>query len=153
MEEITNLMGSICISIIAIGIISKLGAFDATEKMLRFVAAISILLILYESFDKTSLNIDFKYPESDVYYIENTSALKNEIINKTKTDLEQMIKERLDEKNISYNSVSLHILEQNGSIAVDKIIIDCSSDAKTAVIDCIQDIISKETEILTGEQK
>ena len=151
MEEITNLMGSICISIIAIGIISKLGAFDATEKMLRFVAAISILLTLYESFDITSLNIDFKYPESDVYYIENTSALKNEIINKTKTDLEQMIKERLDEKNISYNSVSLHILEQNGSITVDKIFIDCSGNVKTAVTDCLKDIISEETEILMGE--
>jgi len=151
MEKLTNVTGAICIFIIAMGIIGKIGSFTATEKILRFLISVSILIAISESFQKTSFEFDVIIPEFSNYHNSETTVLKNEIISKTQQELEHIIKNRLDAKNISYKSVSVHILEQNDSITVDKIIIDCSKNNNTTVREILQDIINEDTVIITGE--
>ena len=61
--------------------------------------------------------------------------------------LEKIIKIRLDEKNISYNEISVHILEQNGNLIVKEINIDCTGNSKRDIYTCVEDIITKESKI------
>ena len=84
-------------------------------------------------------------------YEQNSDYLKEKIINETEKEIKELIKNRLDEKNISYNGISLHILEQNGNLIVKEINIDCTENNKKDIYNCIEDIISKESEIKIGE--
>ena len=151
MEKLTNVTGAICIFIIAMGIIGKIGSFTATEKILRFLISVSILIAISESFQKTSFEFDVIIPEFSNYHNSETTVLKNEIISKTQQELEHIIKNRLDAKNISYKSVSVHILEQNGLLTAEKIIVSCDDKDVAAAEECIEDFITTGTEIIIGE--
>ncbi|MBQ6929214.1 MAG: hypothetical protein IJN27_02790 [Oscillospiraceae bacterium] len=80
-----------------------------------------------------------------------TEELNNEVLSKTEYELEQIIKKRLDEKNISYNQISVHILEQNGVVSVDEISVEGTDADENDILDLIADMTDSETRVKTGE--
>ena len=151
MTGIAKTVGVLCVSVMAMGILYDLGNFKATDKTLKFVISIYIIATVFNSFRTAKLEFDTDISGGKEFAGENPEILKEKIVLQTEKELTELIKKRMEEKNISYNSISLHILEQNGSIQVDRINIDCPSDMQTAVMDCIRDIISEDTQIITGE--
>ena len=153
MEHLTKTIGCICILVMVTGILADSGSFPVMEKVIRFVTALYIIVAFLKSFEGTKYNIDIQTIKSDFIQQDNYEYLTDKIINKTVSELELLVKKRLEEKNISYNLLSLHILEQNGSLIIDEINIQCDNEDITLVYDCIKDLISEETQIIIGEQK
>ncbi len=151
MAGIAKTVGVLCISVVAMRILYDLGNFKATEKTLKFVISLYIIATVFNSLKTTKLEFDIDVGSENQTYYHNSEVIKNEIISQTEKELTELIKKRMSEKNISYNSISLHILEQNGSIVVDRIYIECSPYDKTSVMECIKDLTNEDTEIVIGE--
>ncbi len=151
MEKITSVVGTLCLCIFVTGILYNMGCFKVTEKTIRFVIAIYIIVIIF----KTVMDIKFDFAAYNINDIttqyQNTEDAKQIIIEQTQMDIENLIKKRLSEKNISYNEVLVHILEQSNNITIDKIEIQCSSEYKNSVENCIKDLLSPETVVVIGE--
>ena len=151
MEGLTAAAGVLCVSVFVVGILYEMGCFVATAKIIRFVTAIIITITVLKSFnsiDKIKIKTE-NY--SDIYSNTYQQNLNEMIIENTRHELEKIIKRRLEEKNISYKSVEVHILEQNGNVTVDTIYIDCDKKAQTAVRQCIQDILAEDAKLVIGE--
>ena len=58
---------------------------------------------------------------------------------------------RPNEKNISYNQISVHILEQNGVVSVDEISVEGTDADENDILDLITDMTDSETRVKTGE--
>ena len=151
MESLTAAAGVLCVSVFVVGILYEMGCFVATAKIIRFVTAIIITITVLKSFnsiDKIKIKTE-NY--SDIYSNAYQQNLKEMIMENTRQELEKIIKSRLEEKNISYKSVKVHILEQNGNVTVDTIYIDCDKKSQTAVKQCIQDILAEDAKLVIGE--
>ncbi len=111
MAGIAKTVGVLCISVVAMGILYDLGNFKATEKTLKFVISLYIIATVFNSLRTTKLEFDIDIEGENQIYYQNSEVLKNEIISQTEKELTELIKKRMAEKNISYNSISLHILE------------------------------------------
>ena len=151
MQQIISVIGSVCILIMVTGILADLGSFPVMEKVIRFIIVIFLIVCIFKSFETTQINIETDNFETKFVYEQNLDYLKEKIISETEKETQELIKNRLEQKNISYNWLSLHILEQNGNLIVKEIVIDCSESEKNEVYDCIKDVISNETEIKIGE--
>ena len=153
MEHLTKTIGYICILVMVTGILADLGSFPVIEKLIRFVTALYIIVAFFKSLEGTKYNVDMQIFKSDFTYEQNYDYLTEMIINKTNSEIEALVKKRLEEKNISYNLLSLHILEQNGSLIINEINIQCDNKDTALAYDCIKDLISKDTKITIGEQE
>lgn len=151
MEQVTKTIGMVCIIIMATGILNDIGSFPVSEKVIKFVTALCIIAAFFKSVGGTKLEMEFDYNNDDTLYVQNEEYLKSAVLNRTAEELEQLVKKRLGEKNISYNSVSVHILEQNSSVMIEKIQISCDPEFEAEVRLCLEDITSEGTEILIGE--
>ena len=151
MEQLSKNIGMICVIIVVAGIVFELGKFKSTEKSIRFIIVVYIVVTVFKTFGASEWNIDYESYKADTHYAENSYIFKDTVIFTAQQELEEIIKNRLNEKNISYNSVSVHILEQNGIAKTDKIYVQCDDDLKDDVFECIEDIIGEDTEIIIGE--
>ena len=151
MEDFISTIGVFCVLIFIIGLLYECGCFATTEKTIRFVVAICMVSITVKSF----YNIDFTNISTSDYintlHYDNYEILKKEIINTAKNNIETEIKRRLDEKNISYNYLELHILEENEDVKIDTINIVCSDEYSNDIYACLKDIISDSTKIIIGD--
>lgn len=151
MEQLQHITGIMCLLIMIVGIIKEIGSFTSTEKLIKLVAAIYIITAFFKIINNSQLELSFNIDNKDAISIYNTEQLKADVIKETETRLEDIVKKRLDEKNISYNSLSVHILEQDNNVVIDKIVIDCDEKYITAVRECLYDLTSENTKIVTGE--
>ena len=143
--------GVMCILIMIVGIIKEVGTFSSTEKLIKLVAAVYIIVAFFKVINNSQLELSFSIDNKENLQIYNTEQLKSDVMRETEMILEQIVKNRLDEKNISYNSLSVHILEQNSNVVIEKIVIDCDSIYLNAVEECLYDLTSGNTKIITGE--
>lgn len=151
MEKIADVTGVLCISVFVMGIFYQLGGFEKTSKVIRFIVALYIISTVFTSFEYFKY-VPLEYDiivDKDIY--DYDVDLYNSVIYKTKTNLEEIIKNRLDEKNISYENVSVHILEQNGAVIADEIEIDCKAGDTEAVYSCIDDMLTEDTKVIIGD--
>ena len=118
--------------------------------MIKFVISIYILVTVIDSFgrNRVDFRFDMKIQAYETY--EYTQDYMEYLIAETEKELEKEIESRLSEKNISYNHISVHILEQNNNLTAGKIVADCNAD-EAAVREILQDIITEDTELVTGE--
>ena len=116
MEQFIYKVGILCIFTMITGILIDLGCFPATEKIIKFIAAAYIVVSAVASFKSVQFDFELNNYDRQLTYELNTDVVKYKIIEETETKLENIIKNRLDEKNISYNAVYLHILEQNDNM-------------------------------------
>ena len=151
MEKIADVTGVLCISVFVMGIFYQLGGFEKTSKVIRFIVALYIISTVFTSFEYFKY-VPLEYDiivDKDIY--DYDVDFYNSVIYKTKINLEEIIKNRLDEKNISYENVSVHILEQNGAVIADEIEIDCKAGDTEAVYSCIDDMLTKDTKVIIGD--
>ena len=151
MEKIADVTGVLCISVFVMGIFYQLGGFEKTSKVIRFIVALYIISTVFTSFEYFNY-VPLEYDiivDKDIY--DYDVDFYNSVIYKTKINLEEIIKNRLDEKNISYENVSVHILEQNGAVIADEIEIDCKASDTEAVYSCIDDMLTEDTKVIIGD--
>lgn len=151
MEKIADVTGVLCISVFVMGIFYQLGGFEKTSKVIRFIVALYIISTVFTSFEYFKY-VPLEYDiivDKDIY--DYDVDFYNSVIYKTKINLEEIIKNRLDEKNISYENVSVHILEQNGAVIADEIEIDCKASDTEAVYSCIDDMLTEDTKVIIGD--
>ena len=151
MEKIADVIGVLCISVFVMGIFYQLGGFEKTSKVIRFIVALYIISTVFTSFEYFKY-VPLEYDiivDKDIY--DYDVDFYNRVIYKTKINLEEIIKNRLDEKNISYENVSVHILEQNGAVIADEIEIDCKASDTEAVYSCIDDMLTEDTKVIIGD--
>ena len=151
MEQLQHMAGVMCILIMIVGIIKEVGTFSSTEKLIKLVAAVYIIVAFFKVINNSQLELSFSIDNKENLQIYNTEQLKSDVMREAEIRLEQIVKNRLDEKNISYNSLSVHILEQNSNVVIEKIVIDCDSIYLNAVEECLYDLTSGNTKIITGE--
>lgn len=151
MEKITSMVGTLCICIFVTGILYNIGCFKVTEKTIKFVISIYILVITFKAAMDIKLDFSMNSINDISMEYQNTEDAKDIIIEQTQLDIENIIKNRLDEKNISYNSISVHILEQSNNITIDKIDIQCKPEYKKEVQNCIKDLLTENTVVVIGE--
>ncbi|MBQ9844814.1 MAG: hypothetical protein IJO54_01860 [Oscillospiraceae bacterium] len=151
MEQLAKMTGVLCISVVAMEIVYNLGHFPSVERSVRFITAVYIVLTALKTFGNTQFTIMPPVWDDSSAVHEYTQQFSDTVIEETENKAEEIIRRRLQEKNISYNQVSVHILEQNGLLTAEKIVIECEDSHKAAAEDCIQDFITEETVIITGE--
>jgi len=151
MEQLQHMTGVMCILIMIVGIIKEVGSFSSTEKLIKLVASVYIIVAFFKVINNSQLELSFNIDNKENLQIYNTEQLKSDVMREAEIRLEQIVKNRLDEKNISYNSLSVHILEQNSNVVIEKIVIDCDSIYLNAVEECLYDLTSGNTKIITGE--
>lgn len=151
MEQIARITGVMCLVIMVVSFINNLGGFACTEKVIKFVTAIIVVALFFKTVNNTQIELHFDNYNNSNISTDDEVYLKYILVEQTAHMLEETVKNRLDEKNISYNTVSVHILEQNNNLIADRIIVDCNKDCENTVKECLQDIISAETVITTGE--
>ena len=149
MEHIAEITGTLCVAVVIMGILYNIGCFTATEKVIKFVISVFIILTVIKSADIGAIRFDTQWKEESIMY-SNSIDYKEYLISQTEKKLEDEIKNRLAEKNISYNHLSVHILEQNNLLTADRIVINCNADM-SAVKEIVKDIITEDTEIVMGE--
>ena len=149
MEKIAHLTGVLCISVFVMGVFYQIGGFDKTARIIRFVTALCIISMVFKGIKE----VDFmSFPHSiyrEEYDFED--SFYDGLIFETQLQLEELIKKRLAEKNISYNFVQVHILEQNGNLTAEEIIVICDKNCTDAVYNCISDMVTENTIITIGE--
>ena len=151
MENISYITGVLCISVFVMGLFYQIGWFEKTDKVIRYVIALCVLLTIIKTVKNFSADINFIQTHNNVAIPNYQKEFNDEIIAITQHEIEQLIKTRLDEKNISYNSVSVHILEQNGSVTVNEISVEGTKLSDEELYLYINDIADENTKIKTGE--
>lgn len=151
MEQLSQIIVILCKTVIAMGILYNLGCFPATEKVVKFIIAVYIIYATLNTVDK-QIPVSKPYISNIEYsQYQYSEELNDIIVQETQNNIENIIKQRLTEKNISYNWVYVHILEQNNLLTADSINICCSNSDIAAAEDCIKDFITKDTQIYIGE--
>ena len=151
MEQLARITGIMCLLIITVEIIKEIGSFKSTEKVIKLIIAIYVDAAFFKISENSHIDLQFTLGNDKIGDTYNTEQLKSAVMEETRIRLESLIKSRLDEKNISYDLLSVHILEQNGNVIIDKIVIDCEDVYKSALEECLYDLISEDTQIVTGE--
>ena len=151
MEQLTRITGSLCISVLAMGLLYNMGHFPQTEKTVRFVIVVYIILSCINSFEKDEFDFGFTQIKDEQYSEDYTAELRVVVVEETKYEMEKILKKRLEEKNISYNHISVHILEQNGFLTTEKIVISCDNSEISKAEECIRDFITEDTVLIIGE--
>lgn len=144
MDRIAHTTGLLCMTVFVMGILYEFCSFEKTAKAVKYIICLCILVSVFKTVSNVNLNIHLPY----TYLYDNktyTEYFIGDVITQTQKELETLISERLKEQNISYNQLSLHILEENGVLKVDEITVRCNPDSKQVVYDCIKDIISQDT--------
>ena len=151
MESAALKIGSICMLIFLVGILYEFGGFEKSKKAIKFVIALYITVAMIKSVQNVQLKINLPEDLDTSVDSEYVYDFKREVIARTQDNIEKKKKKRLDEKKLSYNQVSVHILEQNGNLTASEIIIKSEGSGKDLIYECISDIADDETKIYIGE--
>lgn len=150
MEKISEICGILCFTVITMNILYSFGFFPATEKVVKFVFSIFIVLTIIKAIQSTdTIVFDFSFQqENGQHYKEDFMEI---VCDETEKKAEEIITKRLDEKNISYNYLSVHIMEQNDTLTADRIVIRCDNKDILSAEQCISDFVTEDTVIEIGE--
>lgn len=152
MEQIYNAVGVLCLTSVAAGLLHNMGSFASTEKLIRFVCVMCITVTMFSASDIAEFEFDGLIYSQQTDDKENIYNLKEIIITETEYETGELIKNRLDEKNIGYDYVFVHILEQSGEIVPVKIEIGCADADTVSIKECIKDLTTEQTVLIIGEK-
>ncbi|MBQ3588650.1 MAG: hypothetical protein II977_08770 [Oscillospiraceae bacterium] len=138
MDDFYRLIGTLCFSAFISGTFLNFVNVKHTAKVIRFVAVLYMISSLikrdfaFKDIDVAVEDLNIKAELRDEYIIENAA----EVI---KQDAENILKE----KNISYESIQVHINKEKDKVSIDKIVIfqpDLGAAQETA--EALKEIIS-----------
>ncbi|MBQ5324393.1 MAG: hypothetical protein J6J58_02990, partial [Oscillospiraceae bacterium] len=59
MEQLQHMTGVMCILIMIVGIIKEVGSFSSTEKLIKLVAAVYIIVAFFKVINNSQLELSF----------------------------------------------------------------------------------------------
>ncbi len=151
MKSVYSYIGSICLLIYIIGILFNLIKIKHTNKIMQTVLGLVLLLNIISPIYNQEFYIDINSLEVQSMQIDKGEN-EEYIIENAKLILENEIKEELNQKNIAYNDVTVHIHKENENFLIKEISINGSEEAeKETVIDILSEYTNKECIIFRGE--
>ncbi len=151
MQDIYNNIGSLCLAIYIIGLLFNLIKIKHTYKIMQTVLGLILILNILSPFQKFDLNLAIETFDFENIEIDNNENIDFIIENAAliiKNDIENI----LNEKNISYKDVSVHIHKENESFYIKEISIYGSEENKNKqIIELLEEIASEECIIFRGE--
>ncbi|MEG1778962.1 MAG: hypothetical protein RR162_05630 [Oscillospiraceae bacterium] len=153
MEVIARLIGTLCMASFIMSILMNFGKFEATEKVIRFVISIFIIVTIFKPYSIDNVLPSFDFTELTIEkQVVDQEAVNNLVIEKTRENLTELVKMRLRQKNISYIALELHILNQDGNLSIDKITLTgCKETQREKINRCLEDLIDNETKVILGD--
>ncbi len=148
MESVIKTIGTLCIIAFTLGVMTNLIPTAKTEKAIKTVFTIYLLFFVISLFTDTNFDIiaDNITDNTDI-----TIQSEDYILDKAKSNIEENIKEILQQKNIAYKDVRLHINKQTDNISVGSIEISGTDINQHSIIyNLLSDIAEKEN-IILGE--
>ncbi len=151
MDNIYSYIGNLCLVIYIIALLFDLIKIKETNKILQTVLGLVLILNIFyplNKIDTQSVFNSLEFYSITVNEEENTEL----IIENAKLLIENDIKKTLEEKNISYNDVSLHIHKENGSFLIKEInIYGSDEERKEEILKLLSDIVNEDVIFFRGE--
>ncbi len=116
--NIIKFIGTLSVIGYILGILYNFVDFSYTQKAIRLTAALYIITALISPLEYSDFNIDIDSLQLEVYSRQESVEF---VLESAAAQLEQKIKNILDEKNIAYTDISVHINKQSEKISVDYI--------------------------------
>lgn len=151
MEQIAKTAGILCLLVVSMDLLCNIGSFPATQKVIRFVIAIHIVLSGFNIADNNDTQLYFSLQPEYTGSYDYKQEFEDTVIKETEKITKDMITVKLSEKNIAYNYIDVHILEQNDILFADEIVIQCDNDKSSDVKECIKEYITEDTKLIIGE--
>ena len=80
MEQLQHMTGVMCILIMIVGIIKEVGSFSSTEKLIKLVAAVYIIVAFFKVINNSQLELSFNIDNKENLQIYNTEQLKSDVM-------------------------------------------------------------------------
>ena len=152
MKNITQWVGVLCISCYVMGLLLNLVQLSHTQKVTRLLVAMFIIITIFRPFSqKDFFSLDgYEYTSQD-YNISVALNAVDTIIKQAQKNLEQTIKSQLDQQNLCYENIFVHIYEENGSLNINSVEIQGVLDEeKNAIYKALSNIVAQDKIILGG---
>ncbi len=117
MITIFKSIGMLCILVYSMGIMTNLVPDTYTRKAIKLAVSAYIILSVILSFE----NFETVLYQEDTGYYSYTEQAVDYVKTEAEEIIEKDISEKLSEKSITYNSVSVHINEESDFLQIDKI--------------------------------
>lgn len=119
MDTVFKFTGSLCTTVYILGLLFNLTDISYTQKTIRLTIAVYIIVNILMPLKNLELNFDFTDSISD-FTIEISA--EDYVISQAERNMKQSIISQLNDKNISYSDISVHINKQSNSVYVDNIV-------------------------------
>ncbi len=117
MDVLLKSIGMLCTLGYVTGLLINLTPANHTQKAIRLVAVLYILSsVLYPL---QSISLDFEYLDTENYDIKTDA--QDYVIEQSAYKIKNIILQRLNEKNISYTDIIVHINKQNDGLQISGI--------------------------------
>ena len=119
MDTVFKFTGSLCTTVYILGLLFNLTDISYTQKTIRLTIAVYIIVNILMPLKNLELNFDFTDSISD-----STIEISAEdyVISQAEKNMKQSIISQLNDKNISYSDISVHINKQSNSVYIDNIV-------------------------------
>ena len=119
MDTVLKFTGSLCTTVYILGLLFNLTDISYTQKTIRLTIAVYIIVNILMPLKNLELNFDFTDSISD-FTIEISA--EDYVISQAERNMKQSIISQLNDKNISYSDISVHINKQSNSVYIDNIV-------------------------------
>ncbi len=148
MDNIIKAAGVLCMCGYITGLQVQFVPLNKTEKSLRLVVTLYIISAVFSPAELKFSTPEIDLPATD--YIQNDAD--EYVINELTNQTEEILSQRLSEKNICYTDIDVHINKQTDKLYIDQIIIygaDNENMAKSK--DILSDVLNKDY-IISGDK-
>ena len=148
MDIIIRMIAVLCLCSYVMGLLIQFVPVNQTEKSIKLVVTLYLIASVFSPmeyktdyiFEKDMLSMSDIYNNSEEYV---TFAIKEET--------ERTLSRLLDEKNICYTDVDVHINKQTDKLCISQVVIyGADSDNMAAARDALTDIVTGE-KIISGD--
>lgn len=131
MDTVFKFTGSLCTTVYILGLLFNLTDISYTQKTIRLTIAVYIIVNILMPLKNLELNFDFTDSISD-----STIEISAEdyVISQAEKNMKQSIISQLNDKNISYSDISVHINKQSNSVYIDNIVFYGISDDDMQIV-------------------
>lgn len=141
MDGIVKRTGCLCIVGYIMGLVMNMAPMNSLQKSIRLAGALYIITAVFVPL--SDIQFDFSIPDRQRDSVRQSRY--SYIVDRTREEIEFRVCVRLDEKNISYESVRVHIHEQSDKIYLQSVNIAGVPEAdRSRVVSALEEIAEKE---------
>ncbi len=148
MEQIAKSIGVLCAIGYIIGLLTNFTTTSHTKKAIRLVCVLYIISAVLAPLTGGNLNLSYKASTDNTVVSSDTDEY---IISMAENKMEEIIHQRLIEKNISYTRLSVHINKQTEGLITDEITLHGIPETEKHKVRILLNDIITEDKIKFGE--